>query len=71
MLGVLKYEHKKNMKNYYRKIRINSNLPKTFDSRIWWMNCTSIAHIWDQGNCGSCWVGKVAKYIFIIIIVST
>lgn len=55
MLGVLKYEHKKNMKNYYRKIRINSNLPKTFDSRIWWMNCTSIAHIWDQGNCGSCW----------------
>ncbi|XP_021855239.1 cathepsin B-like protease 2 [Spinacia oleracea] len=31
------------------------NLPKEFDARKAWPQCTSIGRILDQGHCGSCW----------------
>lgn len=34
----------------------DNGLPKTFDARLRWPKCKSIGHIYDQGNCGSCWV---------------
>ncbi|XKL63622.1 hypothetical protein PGB90_005986 [Kerria lacca] len=33
----------------------DNGLPKTFDARLRWPKCKSIGHIYDQGNCGSCW----------------
>jgi len=32
--------------------------PETFDARYHWFNCTSISHIWNQGNCAADWVYK-------------
>jgi len=32
-----------------------ADLPKEFDPRKEWSNCTSIGDIRDQGGCGSCW----------------
>merc|ERR1719235_2971214 len=34
---------------------INNNIPDEFDARTAWAQCKSIAHIRDQGPCGSCW----------------
>ncbi|XP_015376384.1 PREDICTED: cathepsin B-like cysteine proteinase 5 [Diuraphis noxia] len=31
------------------------SIPKEFDARKRWKNCTTIGTIRDQGNCGSCW----------------
>nr|ACN40436.1 unknown [Picea sitchensis] len=31
------------------------NLPKQFDAREAWPQCTSVQTILDQGHCGSCW----------------
>lgn len=31
------------------------NLPKQFDARTAWPQCSSIGRILDQGHCGSCW----------------
>jgi hypothetical protein len=31
-------------------------VPRNFDSRKRWPKCKSIGTIWDQGQCGSCWV---------------
>lgn len=31
------------------------NLPKEFDARKAWPQCTTIGRILDQGHCGSCW----------------
>ena len=34
----------------------SQKLPKEFDSRKQWPECTEvISHIRDQGSCGSCW----------------
>ena len=34
----------------------SKKLPKEFDSRKHWPECTNvISHIRDQGSCGSCW----------------
>ncbi|KAF4370383.1 hypothetical protein F8388_016120 [Cannabis sativa] len=30
-------------------------LPKSFDSRTAWSQCSTISRILDQGHCGSCW----------------
>jgi len=35
--------------------------PAAFDSRTQWPKCTSISHIRDQGNCGSCWAVSAAE----------
>lgn len=32
------------------------DIPKNFDAREYWPNCTSIRQIADQSKCGSCWV---------------
>ncbi|AEE27413.1 putative cathepsin B [Arabidopsis thaliana] len=34
---------------------ISLKLPKEFDARTAWSQCTSIGRILDQGHCGSCW----------------
>ena len=31
------------------------NLPKEFDARTAWPQCTTIGKLLDQGTCGSCW----------------
>lgn len=31
------------------------NLPKEFDARTAWPQCSTISRILDQGHCGSCW----------------
>ncbi|XP_072997584.1 cathepsin B-like protease 2 [Typha latifolia] len=31
------------------------NLPKQFDARTAWSQCSTIGRILDQGHCGSCW----------------
>lgn len=41
--------------------KVMANLPATFDSRTQWPKCKSIAHIRDQGNCGSCWAVSAAE----------
>ncbi|KAJ4786703.1 Cathepsin B-like cysteine protease [Rhynchospora pubera] len=33
----------------------NISLPKHFDARAAWPQCTTISAILDQGHCGSCW----------------
>ncbi|XP_044494097.1 cathepsin B-like protease 2 isoform X2 [Mangifera indica] len=33
----------------------SSKLPKSFDARTTWSQCSSIGRILDQGHCGSCW----------------
>ncbi|XP_058749683.1 cathepsin B-like protease 2 [Vicia villosa] len=33
----------------------SSNLPKEFDARTAWSQCSTIGRILDQGHCGSCW----------------
>jgi cathepsin B len=38
-----------------KNIPINAILPDSFDARVKWPKCPSIAHIRDQANCGSCW----------------
>uniref|UniRef100_A0A2P2KCN4 Peptidase C1A papain C-terminal domain-containing protein n=1 Tax=Rhizophora mucronata TaxID=61149 RepID=A0A2P2KCN4_RHIMU len=30
-------------------------LPKEFDARTAWSQCSTIGRILDQGHCGSCW----------------
>lgn len=35
----------------------DNGLPAEFDARKRWPECASVInHIYDQGNCGSCWV---------------
>ncbi|KAF2604143.1 hypothetical protein F2Q70_00024477 [Brassica cretica] len=34
---------------------ISLKLPKEFDARTAWSQCSSIGRILDQGHCGSCW----------------
>ncbi|XP_018460526.1 cathepsin B-like protease 2 [Raphanus sativus] len=36
-------------------ISISLKLPKQFDARTAWSQCSSIGRILDQGHCGSCW----------------
>ncbi|XGW24101.1 hypothetical protein V3C99_005928 [Haemonchus contortus] len=37
------------------------DIPESFDARTHWPNCTSIRHIRDQANCGSCWAVSTAS----------
>nr|XP_018898901.1 PREDICTED: cathepsin B-like cysteine proteinase 4 [Bemisia tabaci] len=37
--------------------------PAEFDARKKWTNCPSVAHIYDQGSCGSCWAVAVASVV--------
>lgn len=44
LLGIPVVTHPKTLK-----------LPKTFDARTAWPQCSTIGRILDQGHCGSCW----------------
>ncbi|CAH0388737.1 unnamed protein product, partial [Bemisia tabaci] len=37
--------------------------PAEFDARKKWTKCPSLLHIYDQGNCGSCWAVAAASVI--------
>lgn len=37
-------------------------IPKHFDARKKWRQCTTIGQVRDQGKCGSCWV-STANFI--------
>nr|CDJ87125.1 Peptidase C1A domain containing protein [Haemonchus contortus] len=39
------------------------DIPESFDARTKWPNCTSIEHIRDQANCGSCWAVSTASVL--------
>nr|XP_018898912.1 PREDICTED: cathepsin B-like cysteine proteinase 4 isoform X1 [Bemisia tabaci] len=45
--------------------------PAEFDARKKWSNCASISHIYDQGNCGSCWAVCSAAVITDRICITT
>lgn len=34
----------------------NFTLPKKFDTRFRWLECSSVHKVVNQGGCGSCWV---------------
>ncbi|XP_065206842.1 cathepsin B-like cysteine proteinase 1 [Planococcus citri] len=41
-----------------------NGLPKCFDAREHWPECASvIGHVYDQGNCGSCWAIAPASVV--------
>ena len=44
-------------------------IPSSFDSRYQWPNCPTIREIYNQGNCGSCWVqmSTILHYLCILI----
>nr|XP_018899985.1 PREDICTED: cathepsin B-like cysteine proteinase 4 isoform X2 [Bemisia tabaci] len=42
---------------------VTDDYPENFDARNKWTKCPSISHIYDQGNCGSCWAVSVASVI--------
>nr|XP_025668894.1 cathepsin B-like protease 2 [Arachis hypogaea] len=44
LIGALIVTHPKSLK-----------LPKEFDTRTQWSQCSTIGTIIDQGHCGSCW----------------
>ncbi len=35
---------------------LGGELPSSFDPREKWPTCKSISMIWNQGNCGTCWI---------------
>ncbi|PIO71039.1 papain family cysteine protease [Teladorsagia circumcincta] len=39
----------------------SSDIPESFDARKEWSNCSSVFHIRDQANCGSCWAVSSAS----------
>lgn len=41
------------------------SIPREFDARKRWKNCTTIGTIRDQGNCGSCWVNSILIQLLI------
>ncbi|XGW24121.1 hypothetical protein V3C99_005942 [Haemonchus contortus] len=47
------------------------DIPESFDARTHWPNCSSISHIPDQANCGSCWAVSVAGAISDRICIAT
>ncbi|CAH0390839.1 unnamed protein product [Bemisia tabaci] len=48
-----------------------SDPPAEFDARKQWANCPSVSHVYDQGNCGSCWAVAVASVITDRICINT
>ena len=41
---------------YVQEVPLRETLPTEFDARIHWYRCPTIRSIYDQGQCGSCWV---------------
>nr|CAA93278.1 cysteine proteinase [Haemonchus contortus] len=37
------------------------DIPESFDARTKWPKCSSLKHIRDQANCGSCWAVSTAS----------
>ncbi|CAH1725047.1 unnamed protein product [Aphis gossypii] len=38
-----------------------NEVPESFDARYHWFDCTSISHIWNQGNCAADWAISVTS----------
>ncbi|RZB38829.1 Peptidase C1 and/or Propeptide C1 domain containing protein, partial [Asbolus verrucosus] len=45
------------------QFRTESDIPKNFDLREKWPNCTSIGKVTNQGKCGSCWALAAASVL--------
>ena len=39
-----------------QEVPLRDIIPTEFDARIHWNRCKTIRSIYDQGQCGSCWV---------------
>lgn len=55
LLGVKPTPKKELMSTPVRSHPKSLKVPKEFDARTAWPQCTSIGRILDQGHCGSCW----------------
>ncbi|XGW24109.1 hypothetical protein V3C99_005936 [Haemonchus contortus] len=44
-------------------ISTSGDIPESFDARTQWPQCSSLRHIRDQANCGSCWAVATASAI--------
>jgi len=56
-------EELEQMEKWYEEANPESDveLPKSFDAREKWSNCSSIQEIRDQSQCGSCWAVSSAS----------
>ncbi|XP_065224249.1 cathepsin B-like cysteine proteinase [Planococcus citri] len=45
------------------KLGVGIALPRSYDARQRYPNCTSVSHIRDQSNCGSCWAVSAASVL--------
>lgn len=41
----------------------SNEMPESFDARYHWFQCSSISHIWNQGNCAADWVSYSFKHL--------
>lgn len=42
----------------------NDGMVENFDARNKWFECTSISHVWNQGNCAADWVNIFYNILF-------
>ncbi|KAG8301347.1 cathepsin B-like isoform X2 [Homalodisca vitripennis] len=63
LLGLKKREGERVLpiQRYERSLK---DIPDEFDARNEWSDCaSSIGHIWDQSDCGSCWAVSAASVL--------
>ncbi|KAK6024791.1 papain family cysteine protease, partial [Ostertagia ostertagi] len=57
----LKYVNKEKNPVVDDKDDNGDDIPESFDARVQWSNCSTLFHIRDQANCGSCWAVSSAS----------